>query len=127
MVQDIVQHFLDHFWEQETKKPRNLFYFQIKESPASLNIPTPTPAPDRGGPIGLSEWSHSLSDWLIGLLVSWFLGFVVSWFLVSWFLGLVLGFLVSKFLGFNPESNFGPSESLENRNCQKIEICNLAT
>ena len=24
---------------------------QIRESPASLNIPTPTPAADRGGPV----------------------------------------------------------------------------
>ena len=28
------------------------FYFQIRESPAPLNIPNPTPAPDRGG------WQH---------------------------------------------------------------------
>ena len=26
-------------------------YFQMKESPAPLNIPTPTPASDRGGPV----------------------------------------------------------------------------
>ena len=28
-----------------------LFYFQVRESPAPLNIPTSTPAPDRGGPV----------------------------------------------------------------------------
>ena len=27
------------------------FYFQARESPAPLNTPTPTRAPDRGGPI----------------------------------------------------------------------------
>ena len=26
-----------------------MFYFQVRESPAPLNIPTPNPAPDRGG------------------------------------------------------------------------------
>ena len=30
----------------QTKKPRNPFLFQVRESPALLNIPTPTPAPD---------------------------------------------------------------------------------
>ena len=34
-----------------TKKPRNRFHFQVWESPAPLNIPTPTPAPNRGGPV----------------------------------------------------------------------------
>ena len=28
-----------------------IFYFQVRESPASLNIPIPTPAPDWGGPV----------------------------------------------------------------------------
>ena len=28
-------------------KSYRLFYFQVRESPAPLNIPTPTPAPDR--------------------------------------------------------------------------------
>ena len=32
-------------------KSGKLFYFQIRESPAPLNIPTPSPAPDRGGPV----------------------------------------------------------------------------
>ena len=32
-------------------KSYKLFYFQVRESPAPLNIPTPTPAPDRGGPV----------------------------------------------------------------------------
>ena len=27
------------------------FCFQVRESPAPLNIPTPTPAPDQGGPV----------------------------------------------------------------------------
>ena len=31
-------------------KSYKLLYFQVRESPAPLNIPTPTPAPDRGGP-----------------------------------------------------------------------------
>ena len=35
----------------EFGKSYKLFYFQVKESPAPLNIPTPTPAPDRGGPV----------------------------------------------------------------------------
>ena len=29
----------------------HIFYLQIRESPAPLNIPTPTPAPDWGGPV----------------------------------------------------------------------------
>ena len=29
----------------------NSFYFQARESPAPLNIPLPTPAPDWGGPV----------------------------------------------------------------------------
>ena len=29
----------------------SLFYFQVRESPAPLSIPTPTPAPDQGGPV----------------------------------------------------------------------------
>ena len=32
-------------------KSYKLFYFQVRGSPVPLNIPTPTPAPDRGGPI----------------------------------------------------------------------------
>ena len=28
-----------------------LLYFQVREAPAPLNIATPTPAPDRGGPV----------------------------------------------------------------------------
>ena len=41
---------------QETNNPRNqetktLFYIQVRESKAPLNIPTPIAAPDRGGPI----------------------------------------------------------------------------
>ena len=44
------------FWPQETKKPRNEepfkpFYFQVRESPPYLNMPTPTPAPDWAGPL----------------------------------------------------------------------------
>ena len=38
----------------KTKKPRNLLYFQARESPAPLNIPTPTLAPDQDGPACLS-------------------------------------------------------------------------
>ena len=30
-----------------------LLYFQVRDSPAPLNIPTPTLAPDRGGPVSL--------------------------------------------------------------------------
>ena len=30
---------------------KHYVYFQVRESPAAFNIPTPTPAPDRGGPI----------------------------------------------------------------------------
>ena len=48
---------MQEFWNQETKnqESRNqetldLFYLQVRESPATLNIPTPNPAPDRGGP-----------------------------------------------------------------------------
>ena len=43
--------------KQETTKTRNQtpihikpFYFQVRESPAPLIIPTPTPAHDRSGP-----------------------------------------------------------------------------
>ena len=32
-------------------KSYQLFYFQVRESPAPLNIPIPTPASDRGGPV----------------------------------------------------------------------------
>ena len=32
-------------------KSYKLFYFQVRESPAPLNVPRPTPAPDRGGPV----------------------------------------------------------------------------
>ena len=50
--------------QNTTKKNKNanehwkiiFFYFQLRESPAPLNIPTPIPAPDRGA----SEWSRSL-------------------------------------------------------------------
>ena len=28
-----------------------VLYFQVRESPAPLNMPIPTPAPDRGGPV----------------------------------------------------------------------------
>ena len=42
---------------QETKKQKShdneLFHFQVTESPAPLNIPTPTPAPDH--PLGGHE------------------------------------------------------------------------
>ena len=70
------------FWISETKKantkkPRNqtFFYFQVRESPAPLNIPpTPTPAPDHSQINHLFEvdessgWehlgvSHSSSGW----------------------------------------------------------------
>ena len=38
---------------QETKHQttRKLFYFQVRESPAPLSIPTLAPAPDQGGPV----------------------------------------------------------------------------
>ena len=29
----------------------NLFHFQVRESPAPINIPAPTPATDRAGPV----------------------------------------------------------------------------
>ena len=32
-------------------KSYKLFYFQVKKSPAPLNIPTPTPAPNQSGPV----------------------------------------------------------------------------
>ena len=32
-------------------KSYKLFYFQVRESPAPHNIPTPSPAPDPGGPV----------------------------------------------------------------------------
>ena len=32
-------------------KVNNTFHFQVKDSPAPLNIPIPTPAPDWGGPV----------------------------------------------------------------------------
>ena len=50
--------------EPKTNKPQtknqnretlNLFDFQVRESPAPLNIPTPTPVPDRGGPVVLKR------------------------------------------------------------------------
>ena len=36
----------------KNEKPisQDIFYFQVRESIAPLNIPTPTPAPDRAGP-----------------------------------------------------------------------------
>ena len=41
-------------------KTLNLFYFQVRESPAPRNIPTPTLAPDRGGPV----WNSELLDYI---------------------------------------------------------------
>ena len=35
----------------EFGKSYKVFYFQVRKSPALLNIPTPTPAPDPGGPV----------------------------------------------------------------------------
>ena len=32
-------------------KTNKLFYFQVRESPTHLNIPIPTAASDRGGPV----------------------------------------------------------------------------
>ena len=72
-------------------KSYNLFYFQVRESPAPLNIPTLTPAPDRGGPVAClggpvavheqwsTQWStyhtheRALSQLLLGnlALISW--------------------------------------------------------
>ena len=37
-------------------------YFQIRESPAPLNIPTPTPAPDRSGPVAKIAKPHFLNE-----------------------------------------------------------------
>ena len=44
--------------EWQFSKCSELFYFQVKESPATLNIPTPTPAPDnplRGPSVFVAE------------------------------------------------------------------------
>ena len=38
----------------------NHFYFQVRESSATLNIPAPTPAPDRGGPVALLQTAVEL-------------------------------------------------------------------
>ena len=37
--------------EDQERNTLNLFYFQVRESRAPLNIPTLTLAPDRGGPV----------------------------------------------------------------------------
>ena len=36
---------------QENSETKKAFYFQVREFPARLNVPTPTPTPDRGGPV----------------------------------------------------------------------------
>ena len=38
-------------WKNGDEHYFQTFYFQVMESPAPLNIPTPTPAPDRVGPV----------------------------------------------------------------------------
>ena len=38
------------------------FYFQMRESPAPLNIPTPTLAPDQGGPVACLSGPIGLLD-----------------------------------------------------------------
>jgi hypothetical protein len=50
----------------ETKKP---LLFSVRESPVPLNIPTPTPAPDRGGPVAwvsgpVAEENMAPTQWL---------------------------------------------------------------
>ena len=42
-----------------------IFYFQIRESPAPLNIPTLTPAPDRVVPLGgpVQGWVGKRAGW----------------------------------------------------------------
>ena len=49
--------------EMEISKSYKLFYFQVRESPAPRNIPTPTPAPDRGGPV--AGWRLNDQPWVI--------------------------------------------------------------
>ena len=48
-----------------------LFYFQVRESPATLNIPIPTPAPDRGGTTqlicGINLLIHCISRLIHGI------------------------------------------------------------
>ena len=47
------------------------FYFQVRESPTTLNIPTPTPAPDRGGPVaclGGQKMTRLLVDNVLGFV-----------------------------------------------------------
>ena len=37
--------------KRKNTKPRIFLYFQVRESTAPLNIPPPTPAPDRRDPV----------------------------------------------------------------------------
>ena len=46
-------------WSFKTLRPRN-FLFQVKESTATLNIPTPTPAPDHHLANTISHWGYEL-------------------------------------------------------------------
>ena len=78
-----------------------LFYFQVRESPAPLNIlPTPTlhPTTFLSSEFNCFSWLSCFS-WLLDFNVSWFQNFSVSWF------HSVLGsgfrsFKVSKFQKF---------------------------
>ena len=43
---------MKHYKQFKTQNSTNkLFHLEIRESTAPLNIPTPTPATDRGGPV----------------------------------------------------------------------------
>ena len=64
-----------------------LFYFQGRECPAPLNIPTPTLAPDRGGPVACLR----VFICLLGDLSALFVVFVVFRFCMFWHLLAFLG------------------------------------
>ena len=44
-------------------KSYKLCYFQVRESPAPLNIPTPTPAPDQAGPVACLRGPVGITDY----------------------------------------------------------------
>ena len=54
-------------------KSYKLFYFQVTESPAPLNVPTPTLAPDRGGPIACVGGPVFVRTVFLGFIVDYLL------------------------------------------------------
>ena len=59
----------------------------MRESPAPLNIPTPTPAPDRGGPVACLNVPGSVRFFVacVGLIIVFLLFMLgLKWFINAW-------------------------------------------